>query len=294
MSIIDEPFLSIITPTRNSQATLNVCIESVSIQTYRALEHIIIDGESSDRTLDIIEKYAKKHPHIRFISEKDEGIYHAMNKGIDMALGKWIFFLGSDDALHNATTLDSIFSHEAIADNDIVYGNIMLKNSGTIYGGKYTAVRLLFAPMPHQATFYRSTVFKSLGVYDQRFKILADWAFTMKWFNDASIRRAFVDIVIAVYGEEGASTRVRDEVFHSQKEDLIRHYFPEEYLEFFNYHRSLEEELLAIRRSRGWKLTRRIRNMLLAPNSLRKRFLDAPIRRLLDFVLSLGRDVDRS
>lgn len=128
------PFFSIIIPTLNSESTLEKTLNSLSIQQYRNFEIIIIDGVSADDTLKIIEEFNCKEVDIRVkvISERDNGIYDAMNKGISVSSGKYINFLGSDDQLNNEKTLENISGF--LLENpsaDIIYGN------RTLFNGNY-------------------------------------------------------------------------------------------------------------------------------------------------------------
>ena len=91
------PKISIITPTLNAAETLEACILSVKNQTYLNKEHLIIDGQSTDGTLHILKKHAENYPQLKWITENDDGIYDAMNKGIDLSSGDWLYFMGSDD-----------------------------------------------------------------------------------------------------------------------------------------------------------------------------------------------------
>jgi len=118
------PFLSIITPTYNSADVLEACILSVAQQTYTNKEHLIIDNLSTDETLEIISKYSTVYPHLKVISEKDSGIYDAMNKAIERSSGEWLYFLGSDDTFFDNDVLSDIFGSDISAHNDIMYGNV--------------------------------------------------------------------------------------------------------------------------------------------------------------------------
>ena len=106
------PKISIITPTLNAGKTLEACILSVVNQTYLNKEYLIIDGLSTDGTPGMVKKYADIYPYIKWISEKDAGIYEAMNKGIDLSSGEWIYFLGADDRFYSDRVLDDIFNQE--------------------------------------------------------------------------------------------------------------------------------------------------------------------------------------
>jgi glycosyltransferase involved in cell wall biosynthesis len=118
------PKISIITVVYNSEKLLERTIKSVLAQTYTPIEYIIVDGASTDGTLAIIEKY-KPHIH-KVISEKDKGIYDAMNKGLRIAIGDYVLFLNAGDELYSTTTLQDIFSLSANA--DVYYGNTKVVN----------------------------------------------------------------------------------------------------------------------------------------------------------------------
>ena len=105
------PLISIITPTYNSASTLEKNILSVASQKYKEIEHIFIDNCSTDKSLQIIETYKKKFKHIRVLSEKDEGVYDAMNKGIKVAKGEYLLFLNSGDCLLNKDVLKEVFTN---------------------------------------------------------------------------------------------------------------------------------------------------------------------------------------
>ena len=100
--------ISIITITYNSAKTLDRALTSVQSQSYKDIEHIIVDGASTDGSRELIEAYAKKHKNVRWVSEKDEGIYNALNKGIRMATGDIIGFLHSDDVLYSSDSIGQI------------------------------------------------------------------------------------------------------------------------------------------------------------------------------------------
>ena len=116
--------ISIITITYNSAKTVQRALDSVQNQHYSDIEHIIVDGASSDGTREIVEKYAADHKNVRYISEPDKGIYNALNKGIQMATGDVIGFLHSDDMLYSSDSIGKIaasFENESV---DVVYGDL--------------------------------------------------------------------------------------------------------------------------------------------------------------------------
>jgi glycosyltransferase involved in cell wall biosynthesis len=100
--------ITIITPTFNSGAIISRLISSIQSQDFREFEHLIIDGESTDNTIDVITRYAAESSNVKLSIAKDNGIYDAMNKGISMAKGSWIFFIGADDYLYGPNVLKDI------------------------------------------------------------------------------------------------------------------------------------------------------------------------------------------
>ena len=116
--------ISIITITYNSAKTLDRALTSVQSQSYKDIEHIIVDGASTDGSRELSESYAKKHKNVRWVSEKDEGIYNALNKGIRMATGDIIGFLHSDDVLYSSDSIGQIATAFASQEVDVVYGDL--------------------------------------------------------------------------------------------------------------------------------------------------------------------------
>lgn len=220
---MNNPIISIITPTLNSEKDIEACLLSVANQSYENMEHLIIDGISSDKTLEIVEKYAQKYPHIKLISEKDEGIYHAMNKGIDLASGEWIYFLGSDDVFFDNDVLLDISKN--LENVDVLYGNVKFKISGKIYDGEFNKSKLIEKNICHQSIFQRKKIYKLFGKYETKYKGVADWVFNMKWFNSKEINYKFIDRIVAVYNEDGYCFNNPDIEFEKDKEEIIKREF---------------------------------------------------------------------
>lgn len=238
------PKISIVTPTYNAEKDIEDCILSVAGQSYQNKEHLIIDGQSTDRSLEIIAKYAEKYPHIRYISEKDDGIYDAMNKGIDLAEGEWVYFLGADDVFYNDTVLEEIFTDESIDAFDVVYGNVLWGDTGNIYDGKFSLLKLMDRNICHQAIFYKHTIFGSLGRFDTQYVIWADWIFNIKCFSSEEVRNKYIDIIVAKFVFGGHSSKlIEDAKFLADKEHLFSKYFPEEYLTFHKKYCELKQQI---------------------------------------------------
>ena len=224
------PKISIITPTYNSAKHLKTCILSVAQQTYANKEHLIIDNLSTDGSHDILRRYSDRYPHIRVIKEKDNGIYDAMNKGIDLSASEWLYFLGSDDIMVNNNVLSDILTSPEADCSDVIYGNVQLGKNGRIYDGEFSNFKLIEKNICHQAIFYRKKVFEELGKFNTKYLALADWAFNMNWFGNSNIRRTYKDKVIAVWTQNGYSSTNPDNLFLEDKEALIRKYFPEPFV----------------------------------------------------------------
>jgi len=217
------PKISIIIPTYNCEATLEACLKSVLSQTYQNKEILIIDGNSQDGTVNIIKNYQSV---IRWISEPDAGIYDAMNKGISLATGDWIYFLGSDDVFYNENVLNSVFVNTKNHFYEVLYGDAKFKHSRIRYDGKFSRYKLLHKNICHQAIFVKKAVFVELGYFEAKYKLLADWHFNMKWFNQNTIRHQYVSQIIAIYNENGLSFNVPDSPFIKDRSYIEDLHFP--------------------------------------------------------------------
>lgn len=199
-------FFSIIIPTYNSEKTLKQCLKTVLEQSFSDFEVLIIDSCSNDSTLEIIKNI--NDIRLKIFSEKDNGIYDAMNKGISLSNGKWLYFLGSDDELSDYNVFFDVASFiEEEKQLSLVYGNVILKKNNSVYGGKFDRVKLCLKNICHQAIFYKKEIFNCLGLFNTQFKIWADWDFNMRCFLHPDFQIKFIDRIIAIYNNEtGAST----------------------------------------------------------------------------------------
>ena len=238
---MNGPKVTIITPSYNSDKDIEACILSVAKQSYYNKEHLIIDNLSEDGTLDIVRKYAALYPHLHLITEKDNGIYDAMNKGIERSTGDWLYFLGSDDTFFDNEVLTDLFTSDAAVTNDILYGNVQWGPNGTLYDGEFSCLKLMEKNICHQALFFRREVFTRLGTFDVQYKALADWVFNMQWFGREDIRRAYLDRIIAVYNPCGFSSIHYDTMFFENQGKNIENHFPEVYNLLYTRERQIKE-----------------------------------------------------
>lgn len=206
------PNLSIIIVTFNAEKTLATCLESVVTQSYLDKEILLIDGNSSDNTLKIIQNYASMYPFIRWISEKDKGIYDAMNKGIAMSEGEWLYFLGSDDTLFDYKVMERVFVEQqaTVSKADYIYSNVIWGETGLLYGGYYDVLRLYSTNICHQGMFVRRNVFEKIGNFSMEYPVLADYYFNMRCFTEDSIRKEYLGLIVAKYAVAGASSYTKD------------------------------------------------------------------------------------
>ena len=215
---------SIIIPTYNSGNTIVNALNSIYSQSFTQLEIIIIDGLSTDNTIEVVKTFAAKDNRIKWISEKDSGVYDAMNKGVDLADGQWLYFLGSDDTLYDTNVLHKVYN---IINSDqdhfeILYGNVMSRALGTSYDGEFSRKKILEKNICHQAIFYKNTVFKEVGYYNVKYKIAADYEFNMRCFFNNRLKIKYADLIIAHYFDAGLSSRSYDALFYTEYPDLVR------------------------------------------------------------------------
>ncbi len=216
------PKLSIIIPTFNSEKVISTSIESIINQSFTDFEILIIDGLSTDNTLNIAKNYADNR--IKIVSEKDKGIYDAMNKGIEIANGEWLYFLGSDDTLFDNEVLRRVFiTHEAIiAKSDYVYANVIW-GDGYVYTGYSDVFSLYESNISHQAIFAKKQVFKKTGLFILKYPLCADFYFNMQCFTNDSIKKSYLRIIIARFAVGGASSYLEDPFFSEKYELFEQH-----------------------------------------------------------------------
>jgi len=203
--------ISVITVCWNAMKTIDKTLRSMASQSYPHVEYIVVDGASTDGTLDVVRNHAS---HITtMVSEKDNGIYDAMNKGIELATGDVLYFLNADDSFVDDEVLADIA--RVFAEDErrqYVYGNVVYEDApdGIVYGPAVPfrdgSVReILWKPFCHQATFVRRTLFDRLGKYDLKFRYVADYEWYLKAFKADPGGFHQVDRNIAHYYYQGRS-----------------------------------------------------------------------------------------
>lgn len=209
--------VSIIIVTFNAGKYLQDCLNSIKKQTYPNLEVVIADGASTDNTTDIIRNNADTVS--KWVSEKDSGIYNAMNKAVTMTTGDWVYFLGADDTLLPAF---SDMLPELQDKQTIYYGSVLKKQLKYLgYVSPYYQAKI---GIGHQAMIYPKNVFKKYK-FDEKYRISADHHFNMKCYADPNFKLKFVDYIIADYNHTGISGVQQDQLFLKDKSKLILKYF---------------------------------------------------------------------
>lgn len=206
--------LTVVTVCFNSSKTIGRCIESVLALNHVTFEYVIIDGKSTDDTLVIIEKYRKqfeaKQIPFRVISEKDTGIYNAMNKAIDMANGQWVIYLNSDDYFYNNESVANIVNNvdENVA---VLYGDVMVATSDEIFLQKPRDLSRLKSgtemPFCHQSTFVRKVILQHYR-FDESYRIIADIDAFLRMYEDG-LNFLYVPECVAVFSNDGLSQTQR-------------------------------------------------------------------------------------
>ena len=202
--------LTIVIAVFNGAETLQQCIDSVSNQTFQRKELIIIDGGSTDGTIDVIKNNESKIAY--WESKPDRGIYHAWNKALRHAKGRWLYFLGSDDYLWSNQVLETIAKYLESSSVNIVYGQVnVIDRSGKIvgtYGEPWEKVSKSFQEvmsLPHQGVFHNMKLFKIYGNFDEKFKICGDYDLLLRDLNNHSA--LFIDnLIVAGMRHGGVSS----------------------------------------------------------------------------------------
>lgn len=197
-----EPLISIVTVVFNDVANLQRTIDSIASQTYHNIEHIVIDGGSTDGTLDII----RRNTSIDYwVSERDRGIYDAMNKGIRHASGAWINFMNSGDVFFDRTTVEAVFLDSGILESELIYGDVEVDYGVFKKIKKAGPVGSLKAGMQfsHQSLFVRRSILEKQG-FDLSYRTAADYNFIfLCWVGGCQFR--CIDLVVSSVSSGGVS-----------------------------------------------------------------------------------------
>jgi glycosyltransferase involved in cell wall biosynthesis len=299
--------LSIITINYNNAEGLKKTLASVAAQTYANIEHIIVDGNSTDGSVEIIEAYASDvarrasgcvpqggegscaavegqdstpangaqplatqdatspkatQPHkVTWISEKDTGIYNAMNKGIRMATGEYIQILNSGDILFDANVtqrmierLDQINSQRE-ENVGILYGNMIKVNAAGKVVGKsgyteYSLRQFYSSTLNHDCAYIRRDLFKEYGLYDEQLKIVSDWKWYLQAIGLGKVKPEYVDIDVTIF-DDGGISETNLALRNAERRKVLEEVMPPAVLWDYDTHAFEMEQMKRLRR---WKL----------------------------------------
>jgi glycosyltransferase involved in cell wall biosynthesis len=243
-----SPGVSIITINRNNARGLEKTIQSVLDQRFEDYEYIVIDGDSDDRSREVIEKCASRLAF--WTSEPDTGIYDAMNKGIRKASGNYCLFLNSGDHLNAPDALAELFNNKLEA--DIIYTNQHRFGPDgeqvIFFPSKLTFYWLFTEYLPHNCMLIKRSLFEQIGLYNEAYRIVADWEFYLKALAQHNCSYQYCNMVLASMADGGVSNAPeysRDVA--AERDAVIRNEFPlfyEDYVNLYDFqHNSFTKKI---------------------------------------------------
>lgn len=225
--------LSIITINRNNAIGLETTMRSVAAQTFKAFEYIVVDGASTDGSVEVIRQQESEFAHLKWVSEPDSGIYHAMNKGVRMATGDYIQVLNSGDSLASSDVTEKMLAAlEKEGNPSILYGNLVKchpdgrKRLDKGFEGKEIMLFEMFTgTLNHSSAYIRRDLFEKYGLYDEGLKIVSDW----KWYLQAIVfgeeEPKYVDLNITLFDMTGIS-ETHKELVKAERQQVLGQMLP--------------------------------------------------------------------
>lgn len=232
--------LSIITVNYNDAEGLERTITSVISQTFTDFEFLVIDGGSTDASVDIIKKYEDKIDY--WISERDGGIYSGMNKGLRQAKGEYVNFMNGGDCFHSPDVLDKIFALNT--DADIITGTHSENGLRNVGKGGVTMLDLYKWAIDHQASFIR----RELALqhpYDEKYRIVSDWKFFIEALILDNCSFCFTDTIVVDVDMKGISN-TNFELDKQEREEVLKELFPDRVLKDYQLLASINPDLLNV------------------------------------------------
>lgn len=226
--------LSIITVNRNNAAGLEKTMRSVLDQTETGFEYVVVDGASTDGSVDVIKQFANGFGgRIKWVSEPDGGIYNAMNKGIGMAAGKYVQFLNSGDSLVSIGVIEKIFKElKKGGEPSILYGNMLKDMADGIFvrdkcfvGQEITLLGFYVGTLNHSPAFIRRDLFGKYGLYDETLKIVSDWKWYLKAIIFGEEKPVYTDFDVTLFDMTGIS-ETNKELNKSERRQVLTEMVP--------------------------------------------------------------------
>ena len=245
---MNNPKLSIVTVCYNAVDLIEKTIQSIINQTYKNVEYIVIDGASTDGTVKLVEKYLDEIDC--FVTESDDGIYDAMNKGIKVAKGEWINFMNAGDVFYNNRVLELVAS-EINPDCGVIFGDMAILKNDVLYREKarpfYNNPKLHhYMGFNHQCTFVRLDLAKN-NCFNLKYKLAADYNMIIELFRKG-VEFQQLDIVIAKYLDSGISVKKRREhlfetLMIDHPDDLLLNYI---YSYIIDIHKRIKSSIVYV------------------------------------------------
>lgn len=243
--------LSIITINYNNAEGLRQTLKSVACQTCKDFEHIIVDGASTDGSKALIEQYAAEQgTAVRWVSEKDSGIYNAMNKGIRLAKGEYCEFLNSGDKLASEDVVEKML--KALAENnypDVLYGDMqkVTPKGKKLRRGRFNAheqvtLRMFYRGcLNHSPAYIKKTLFEEYGLYDETLLICSDWKFYMQSLVLGQAEAVHVNILVTIF-DTGGISETRLDILNEERNRLLAELVPQGILKDYDrYHNAMSQ-----------------------------------------------------
>ena len=247
--------VSIVTINFNNLEGLKQTLESVRQQSFKDYEHILIDGGSTDGSVELIKAYTGTLG--KWLSEKDKGVYDAQNKGIAKSKGTYVLFLNSGDYFCNQQSLENLAQYNS--DYDLVYGDIIYKKGVQLnphYFPELVDEKFMFEKgLPHPSTLIRRSLFEKIGLYNASLKIVADWEFFMLALFKHGATTAHVAVPVTVFDCTGISSANKNIALTINEQlQVLNRNFPEsipafnKYSYYTNKQRKLKQNAAPFRR----------------------------------------------
>ena len=247
--------LSIITINRNNEVGLEKTLQSVAAQTYKEFEYIIVDGASTDGSVEVIKKYESQFAHLKWVSEADPGIYNAMNKGLRMASGDYVQILNSADTLAAPEVTEQMLDAlEKSGNPSILYGNMIkcFPNGQKLIdksfsGREITMLGMYTGTLNHDPAYIRRDLFEKYGYYDESLRIVSDW----KWYLQAIIlgdeKPQYVDLDVTLFDMTGIS-ETNKELDKAERHQVMEQLFPKAVLADYEKYAFPMEQIQRLKR----------------------------------------------
>lgn len=219
--------VSIITVVRNNEDSIFNAIDCIKKQSYKDIEHVIVDGQSTDSTWDVIK--SNRSEKMVLIRGPDDGIYDALNKGINRASGEIIGILHSDDLFADQSVIQNVVDEFKKNKPDFVYGDLLYINQKSPHkvirkwiSGEFLKKKLRYGWMPpHPTIFLKSEIYSQIGGYDKKYKISADYKFILQLFSRSNITWIYIPRVLVKMRMGGLSNKNFSSIITKTKEDLL-------------------------------------------------------------------------